>query len=158
MSSDISYWLAEVESLQKQLRETQQQRDEAYQESYNWRQRYETEALQRRRETQGWQAEVKTLKETIAQLQTQSELVPGSGSESRSGETSGAALPGDWLQDGISVAELQEHLQALWQERDRYRTALGEERRAHGQTRQNLTLALGDAVDQLKRLKGEAEP
>jgi chromosome segregation ATPase len=150
MSSDISYWLAEVESLQRQLRETQQQRDEAYQESYNWRQRYETEALQRRRETQGWQADLKTLKETIAQLQSQADLAAAEGS-------SGTGLPAEWLQDRISVAELQQQLQMLWQERDRYRQALAEERRAHGQTRQNLTLALGDAVDQLKRLKGETE-
>lgn len=149
MSADISYWLAEVESLQKQLRETQQQRDEAYQDSYNWRQRYETEALHRRRETQSWQAEVKTLKETIAQLQAQSELVPE--------QISGDSLPDQWLQQGIGVTELQQQLKILWQERDRYRTALGEERRAHGQTRQNLTLALGDAVDQLKRLKGGSE-
>lgn len=150
MSSDISYWLAEVESLQKQLRETQQQRNEAYQESYNWRQRYETEALQRRRETQSWQTEVKTLKETIAHLQAQVNLAASEG-------ISGTDLPPEWLQDGVSVTELQQQLQTLWQERDRYRQALGEERRAHGQTRQNLTLALGDAVDQLKRLKGESE-
>lgn len=150
MSSDISYWLAEVESLQRQLRETQQQRDEAYQESYNWRQRYETEALQRRRETQSWQADLKTLKETIAQLQSQSNL----GAAEALSET---GLPPEWLQEGVTVTELQRQLQTLWQERDRYRQALAEERRAHGQTRQNLTLALGDAVDQLKRLKGESE-
>jgi chromosome segregation ATPase len=150
MSSDISYWLAEVESLQRQLRETQQQRDEAYQESYNWRQRYETEALQRRRETQSWQADLKTLKETIAQLQSQANLAA-------SEALSETGLPPEWLQEGVTVTELQQQLQTLWQERDRYRQALAEERRAHGQTRQNLTLALGDAVDQLKRLKGESE-
>lgn len=150
MSSDISYWLAEVESLQRQLRETQQQRDEAYQESYNWRQRYETEALQRRRETQSWQANLKTLKETIAQLQSQSNLGAAEA-------LSATGLPPEWLQEGVTVTELQRQLQTLWQERDRYRQALAEERRAHGQTRQNLTLALGDAVDQLKRLKGESE-
>ncbi|MEY2977532.1 MAG: hypothetical protein ACO3NK_01680 [Prochlorotrichaceae cyanobacterium] len=150
MSSDISYWLAEVESLQKELQEAQKQRDQAYQDSYNWRQRYETEALQRRREIQQLQTEIQTLKKTIAQLQTQADLAPT--------DEPIAELPPEWLADSISISDLQEQLQSLWQERDRYRKALGEERRAHGQTRQNLTLALGDAVDQLKRLRAETDP
>ena len=48
MSQDLTQWIAEVRTLQRQLADTQKERDQAYNSAANWRRHYETEARQRR--------------------------------------------------------------------------------------------------------------
>ena len=148
MNSDISYWLAEVQSLQQQLSQARQQRDEAHRDASNWRQCYETEAQQRRMDTQVFRAEIAQLKETIAQLKE------GTNMTSNSAPLEGLeGFPEALISDGADLNQLRQHIRSLWDDRDRYQQALQQERRAHEQTRQSLTLALGDAVDQLSKYR-----
>jgi chromosome segregation ATPase len=145
MNSDISYWLAEVQSLQQQLSQARQQRDEAHEDANNWRQRYETEASQRRMDTQIFRAEIQQLKETIAQFKE--------GTNLNSVEGSLEVFPEALIPAGADLNDLQQRIRSLWHDRDRCQQALQQERRAHEQTRQSLTLALGDAVDQLSKYR-----
>ncbi|MFZ4666291.1 MAG: hypothetical protein ACOYME_07680 [Prochlorotrichaceae cyanobacterium] len=145
MNSDISYWLAEVQSLQQQLSQARQQRDEAHEDANNWRQRYETEASQRRMDTQIFRAEIQQLKETIAQFKEGTNLTSVEGSLE--------VFPEALIPAGADLNDLQQRIRSLWHDRDRCQQALQQERRAHEQTRQSLTLALGDAVDQLSKYR-----
>jgi aminoglycoside phosphotransferase len=154
MNQDVSYWLAEVQSLQKQLATAYEERESAHAAATSWRQRYETEARQRRSDAELAQA-------AIAKLQQEIQYLRGLDAPDLS-EPDASALelnpPLNLLNpaelDGLSVTELRHQLQGLQRERDRLIAALQQERERHQQTRESLTLALGDAVDQLSEFKG----
>jgi hypothetical protein len=56
-----------------------------------------------------------------------------------------------------SVEELKAKLMAITQERDRLIQALKTEQDNHAQTRNNLTTALGDAIDSLAKARAAGE-
>jgi hypothetical protein len=147
MNQDISYWVAEVQALQEQVSLLQQERNQAYRDALNWRQRYETEAQQRRVEVRHAQEELIRLRADIAQLQGRGTL-----------EAQGPDLAATRAEvlELTDVQALQQRLQEVLQERQQLLQSLQNERKAHHQTRASLTLALGDAVDQLARYKAEA--
>ena len=62
MSQDVTQWLAEIRTLQRQLADVRQERDQAYASAANWRRLYETEARQRRTEVADFQTQLKALK------------------------------------------------------------------------------------------------
>ncbi|MEB3273320.1 MAG: hypothetical protein ACO4CG_05145 [Prochlorothrix sp.] len=144
MNQDVSYWLNEVKTLQAQVAMLQEERDHAYRDALNWRQRYETEAQQRRQELRHSQEELIRLRADLAQLQGRG-LLEESDQEL-------AATQAEVL-ELTDVAQLQQRLQAVLQERQQLLQALQTERKAHNQTRESLTVALGDAVDQLAQYK-----
>jgi chromosome segregation ATPase len=146
MSQDISYWLTEVKTLQQQLAEVKHDRDQAYQDAANWQQRYHTEAQQRQADIRSFQAEIARLRGEIAQLQGDSGLAEGIlGSGVVEGDDLGSDL------EGVKDPDLlRQQLNQVRGERDRLFRALQQEHQAHAQTRQNLTLALSDAVDGLR--------
>ncbi|MGA1284143.1 MAG: hypothetical protein ACO34J_08795 [Prochlorothrix sp.] len=144
MNQDISYWLNEVKTLQNQVATLQAERDQAYRDALNWRQRYETEAQQRRLEVRHGQEELIRLRADLAHLQGRG-LVEASDQEL-------AATQAEVL-ELTDVTQLQQRLQAVLQERQQLLQALQTERKAHNQTRESLTVALGDAVDQLTHYK-----
>ena len=143
MSQDVSQWLAEITSLKQQLAEAHRDRDEANAGAAKWRQLYTTEAQQRRIDAKLTQQTIDSLKAEIQQLKG----LPLSKLEDS------ATLPVvretvDKLQ---TVDELKQKLIEVMVERDRLVQDLKQEQANHIQTRKNLTVALGDAIDRLTK-------
>jgi hypothetical protein len=130
MSQDLTQWIAEVRTLQRQLADTQKERDQAYNSAANWRRLYETEARQRREE----EAEFQTSAESLQQQLSRSP-----------GKTLGQELAAS-----DSLQGLQQRLDSLVQCCQELTQRLQAEQAAHAQTRQTLTMALGDTFDALK--------
>ena len=149
MAFDVTQWLAEIKTLQRQLTETCQERDAAYSSAANWRKLYETEAQQRRTET-------KQLKQKISKLQTEIDRFNGQSSPNGA-ET--ADLDGQVNLEAIkqqvaqlyNMAELQTKLTETLMRCERLSQALKAEQLDHAKTRKNLTTALGDAIDILSK-------
>ncbi len=153
MIQDITPWLNEIKALQQKIVELQTELNAAQDSASQWRQLYNTEAQQRRNETQQSQEIIDNLKTKLQKLQKGFSSVKGDG-----GET-------------LTTIEQQiEHLQTLTefkakiietiQERDRaveqvqkLTTALKQEQTNHADTRKSLTNALADAVDILAKAK-----
>ena len=136
MSQDVSQWLAEIKSLQRQLAEAQASLEEAYTIAANWQQRYETEAQQRRMDANRTQQAMIDLEQKIAYL---------TGVTSpRDPTTISASLQEEVAQ--LAASELQERLLNTLVERDRLLQALADEQASHEETRRRLTTALGDAI------------
>lgn len=143
MAYDVSQWLAEIRTLQRQLADTQKERDQAYASAANWRRLYETEARQRRSESEELRSHLQTLEAELKQVQTQSSLpLTGLSTQSSTESTAASGLP-------IPAEELLRLCQSLKQQ-------LEAEKTAHAQTRQTLTTALGDTFDMLKPEKSAA--
>ena len=136
MKQDISYWLNEVKSLQQQLGVMQQERDAAFQEAAQWRDRFHDE-------TQLRQQKVSLLQEQIRQLETAQAALQSADADDVAPEVL-ESLAG--MTDPI---ELQQYVHEIAQERNSLRRELESERKAHQATREELSLALGDAIDLL---------
>jgi hypothetical protein len=138
----------DIQELEQELATAQHERDlarqecdEAINQATAWRQRYQTEAEQRRLETERYQ-------QTIAQLQTRVRLLEHpSYSEILSSEEM-IALEQQLNRLG-SVEEIRFRLAEVLLEREKLCKALQTERAEHQQTRHSLTTALGDAIDTL---------
>lgn len=143
MSQDVLQWLAEIQSLRQQLAEVQREREDAYASAANWRQRYETEAQQRRTETILSQETLEQLKLELLHLKSIAPIAPA---EPAIVEQIGAQV--ETLQ---TPEELRHRLVEALLERDRLLQALKTEQAAHIQTRNSLTTALGDAIDRLTK-------
>ncbi len=141
MSADqnIAYWLAEVQRLQQELGVLRQERDLAYREATGWRERFEAEAKLRQRETQLYSQQVQALEQETARLK-------GSGV----GAIADEQIEAEVAQLGTAEA-LQARLKDVLGECDRLRQSLYQEQEAHKETRQNLSVALGDAIDLLTK-------
>ncbi|MBK1988724.1 hypothetical protein A0J48_014455 [Sphaerospermopsis aphanizomenoides BCCUSP55] len=137
-------WLAEIQTLKQQMAELQQKRDEAWESSQKWRQLYNTESEQRR-------AEAKMHQQAIASLKAELQKIQGINAETIA-ETTTTAIESE-LSQLTSEEELKAKLITVTQERDRLIQALKTEQENHEQTRNNLTTALGDAIDSLASLK-----
>lgn len=143
MSQDVLQWLAEIQSLRQQLAEAQREREDAYASAANWRQRYETEAQQRRTETILSQETLEQLKLELLHLKSIAPIAPA---EPAIVEQIRAQV--ETLQ---TPEELRHRLVEALLERDRLLQALKTEQAAHIQTRNSLTTALGDAIDRLTK-------
>ncbi|AKG23629.1 hypothetical protein [Calothrix sp. 336/3] len=153
MSQDLTQqWLTEIQLLKQQLVELQKERDNAWESAQKWRQLYNTEAEQRRTDTQLSQQAIATLKGEIQRLQG---LETAQLNDADSHKT---------IQQQISqitsTEELQAKLLTLTKERDRLQQALKTEQDNHLQTRKSLTTALCDAIDSLtpEREESTQEP
>jgi chromosome segregation ATPase len=135
MTQDVTQWIAEVRTLQRQLADTRKERDQAYNSAANWRRLYDNEARQRRQETEQFQTQIESLQQLLQQ-QTQAE-------SDRHTQLQG-------LETAPSLNTLQDQLDALVSQCHSLTQQLDAERQAHAQTRQTLTAALGDTFDMLK--------
>ena len=142
MSENVSQWLAEIQSLQRQIAELKEERSQAYSSVDNWRNAYDAEAQQRRRDTEMYKRKIEQLQQTIESLQSPSEA----GSDLTAAELSR-------IQGNQSVEQLQAALIAARGECDRLKKKLEAEEAEHINTRESLTAALGDAVDLLSKDK-----
>lgn len=141
--TDVTQWLAEIQSLQQQLATAHQEREDAYASAANWRKLYETEAQQRRIEANLSRQTVELLKAEVQQLKGLP--LTGSGNSAAWSEIQQA------VEQLSNVADLKTKLTEVLVERDRLMQALKAEQAEHAQTRKSLTTALGDAVDMLSK-------
>ncbi|MEL6249235.1 MAG: hypothetical protein AAFY78_02965 [Cyanobacteria bacterium J06648_16] len=146
MTNEVSQWLAEIKTLQRQLAEVRQERDQAYASATNWRKLYESEAEQRRDSAAQAQTRIQALTQTLNSYQ-------------------GEAADESELQDVIDrvnqieeVAELRSQLIDALKLCDQLARRLKNEQYSHEQTRQSLTTALGDAIDLLAKEQSERKP
>jgi septal ring factor EnvC (AmiA/AmiB activator) len=70
MSQDVVQWLNQIKALEQQVTELQAALAQSNASGDQWRQRYDTEAQQRRQESVAMQAETAQLTAAIAQLKT----------------------------------------------------------------------------------------
>lgn len=150
MSQDVTPWLAEIQSLKQQVADLQSQLQQAYLSTDNWQKRYEVEAQQRRLETQQAQQAQQYLQQEIQRLKGNAPLA----------EADRAAAIARWreLDPAMTLIELRDRLVAVLMERDRLAAALEQEQAQHMATRQDLTLALGDAIERLTKEKNPPQP
>jgi chromosome segregation ATPase len=149
MPQDLTQkWLAEIQALKQQMAELQQKRDEAWESSQKWQQRYNTESEQRRADAKMYQQAIASVKAELLSLQgINADNITETGTETIAPEVSQLT----------SIEELQAKLIAVTQERDRLIQALKTEQENHEQTRKNLTTALGDAIDSLTKLRAASQ-
>ena len=140
MNQDLTtQWLTEIQSLRQQIVDIQQERDAAWESAQKWRKLYNTEAEQRRTDTQLSQ-------QAIASLKAELHRVQGLDTGALPDATAVTAIQQE-IEQLQSAEELKSKLLKVIQERDRLLQALKSEQDNHAQTRNNLTTALGDAID-----------
>ena len=146
MSENVSQWLVEIQSLQQQISELKKERSQAYVSVDNWRNAYDAEAQQRRRDTELYQAKISRLEKTLAEMQSASQATDG---------VSAAEL--SRIQSNQSVEQLQVQLITAKKMCDRLKAELEAEKAEHLNTRESLTASLGDAVDLLSKTRSSDE-
>ncbi len=139
MSQDVAQWLEEIRTLRAQLLAVQQERDEAFAESATWRDRLNAEMQLRVRESALLKAQI----ETLSARDLVEELDLGEG------ESGISAKLLETLNQLTHPEDLRAFLVTVAQERDRLRQDLQAERQAHQDTRESLSIALGDTIDLL---------
>ncbi|MFP4296269.1 MAG: hypothetical protein ACLFT0_00235 [Spirulinaceae cyanobacterium] len=148
MSKDVIQWLAEIRALKQELAQCRSELDLAYQSANHWRELYSTEAKQRRIEARLSQENIAELQGELYQLKTKTRA------QTRLDRTPSTALEQELT--GIKTsAQLRRKLLEVMQERDRAEAALKEEQENHARTRDNLTAAVGDAIEQVMSLRSQ---
>ncbi|MBV6621723.1 MAG: hypothetical protein KI793_02015 [Rivularia sp. (in: Bacteria)] len=146
MSEDLTkQWLTEIQSLKQQIAQLQAEQVTTRESADKWRKLYNTEAEQRRTDSQLFRQTVASLKAEIQKLQGIEDATLPDSDTVTAIEQEVAQLS--------STQELKTKLTLALKERDRLLQALKTEQDKHSQTRQSLTTALGDAIDGLKRQK-----
>ncbi len=153
MTQDITPWLNEIKALQQKIVELQTELNAAQDSASQWRQLYNTEAQQRRNETQQSQEIIDNLKTKLQKLQKGFSSVKGDG-----GET--LTTIEEQIEHLQTFAEFKAKIIETIQERDcaveqvqKLTIALKQEQTNHADTRKSLTNALADAVDILAKAK-----
>ncbi len=140
VNRSVVQWLNEVKSLQQQIADLNRELIAATDHTNAWRSRYETEGQQRRAEVTAAQQKIAKLEAEIQQLRTQPEL------DTKLGD-SAIALQ---IEGMLNMNELKAKLFEVWIDRDRALEAIKSEQLAHEQTRNDLTMALADAMDVMR--------
>ena len=152
MVNEVSQWLAEIQSLQQQLKIMGQERDQAYASAANWRKLYESESEQRRNDSERSQRRIRALANELEVFKK----TPADGEMSRDLEQKLAQVT-----QVDSVDELRSQLVSALKLCEQLSNALKAEQTTHEETRQSLTSALGDTIDLLakdqKSSKNESE-
>lgn len=142
MTQDITGWLTEIRTLQRQLAAACQERDQAYKSASNWRQLYEAEAKQRRGDVEQLQLTVNTLRTELSTLRAQQ-------NDSIQSIVSAQELFADAKVDLDTVEGLRTQLVKVLHQCDRLQKALDAEKTDHEETRRTLTTALGETINAL---------
>ncbi len=169
MSQNVAQWLAEIQSLQRQVSMLQQEREQAYNSVKSWRDLYEGEAKQRQRDAATHIRKLAQLEQTSQALKTQNEgssdysnQHPNSDGQSSSSIRDGAQdasarrLEADIaaIETTLSVEQLKQQLITTKRQCEQLKQQLKAEQDEHEQTRESLTAALGDAVNLLAKERG----
>lgn len=171
MNHDVTQWLQEIQDLQQQIADKQRLIEEAHAGADRWRELYNKEAQQRRHEAKQAQQTIEALKAENQRLKEGSPVVieiqqtgPDSALEQMADQllaalTSSSSGPQTMR---AKLLQLIKQQKAALEEVARLNEALEIEKTAHIQTRESLTNALADAVEQFKAhratLTGTSKP
>ncbi|MEL6553895.1 MAG: hypothetical protein AAFQ63_10610 [Cyanobacteria bacterium J06621_11] len=144
---NVAQWLAEVRSLQHQVKMLQKEREEAYSSADNWRKLYESEAQQRRKDDAASRRKIEKLQQGLTESHRTEAINQGASHQLLADV---AAIRGTQ-----SVQALQAQLIATKRQCEQLKEKLEAEQTEHEQTRESLTAALGDAVDLLAKERTE---
>ncbi|WP_017662994.1 hypothetical protein [Baaleninema simplex] len=149
LTREVTQWLAEIAALRQQLADAQQAIADTEASAEHWRQLYNTEAEQRRREAEAARERIDRLQ---AELDRRSDRPLVLDAETRNrAEEDIARLTPDALQEKYVEACLQrDRLQGQVAE---LIEALEAEKADRAKTRADLTSALADAVELLAKAK-----
>lgn len=154
MTQDVRQWLDEIKRLKQQLAQTQRDLNAAVESSDQWRQRYNTEAQQRRQEAGRYLEQVGELRGELERWQRLSPLP---------NELQVRVAVRQEIDPLKTLDEVKAKLIEVMLERDRSREqihqlveALEAEKTAHLETRNSLTMALGDTVDLLTKAQNQS--
>lgn len=154
MNQDVRQWLEEIKRLKQQLAEAQRDRNTAQESADSWRERYNTEAQQRRQEAQRYLEQVGQLRGELDRLKSVSPPIAN--------ELQVRVAVRQEIEQLKTLDEIKAKLIEVMLERDRsyeqihqLRQALEQEKLAHEQTRSSLTTALGDTVDLLTKAQNQ---
>jgi histidyl-tRNA synthetase len=142
MVNEVSQWLAEIQTLQQQLKVLGQERDQAYASAANWRRLYESESEQRRNDSERSQARIRALANELELFKQ----APVEGEVSRDLEQ--ALVKVNQVE---SLDELRSQLIDALTLCEQLSNALKTEQAVHEETSQSLTTALGDTIDLLAK-------
>ena len=142
MVNEVSQWLTEIQTLQQQLRDLSQERDQAYASAANWRRLYESESEQRRSDSARSQLRIRALANELEVFKQ----TPNFGEMSGDLEQVLAQV-----EQVASMDELRSKLTAALTRCDQLANALKAEQVAHEETCNSLTTALGDTIDLLAK-------
>jgi hypothetical protein len=155
MTQDVRQWLDEIKRLKQQLAQTQRDLNAAVESSDQWRQRYNTEAQQRRQEAGRYLEQVGELRGELERWQRLSPLP---------NELQVRVAVRQEIDQLKTLDEVKAKLIEVMLERDRSREqihqlveALDTEKTAHLETRNSLTMALGDTVDLLTKAQNQSQ-
>ncbi len=155
MTQDVRQWLDEIKRLKQQLAQTQRDLTAAIESSDQWRQRYNTEAQQRRQEAQRYLEQMGELRGELERWQRLSPLP---------NELQVRVAVRQEIDQLKTLDEIKAKLIEVMLERDRGREqihqlveALEAEKVAHLDTRNSLTTALGDTVDLLTKAQNQPQ-
>lgn len=157
MSQNVAQWLAEIQSLQRQVGMLQQEREQAYNSVKSWRDLYEGEAKQRQRDAIAHSRKLTHLEQTIKSLQGTDTPDLDNSTIDPHGEVAQAAMTQQLtaeiaaIKNTQSTEQLQSQLIATKKQCAQLTRQLKVEKAEHEQTRESLTAALGDAVDLLAK-------
>lgn len=150
MNQDVRQWLEEIKRLKQQLAEAQRDRNSAQESADSWRERYNTEAQQRRQEAQRYLEQMGQLRGELDRLKSVSPPIPN--------ELQVRVVVRQEIEQLKTLDDIKAKFIEVMLERDRsyeqihqLRQALEQEKIAHEQTRSSLTTALGDTVDLLTK-------
>ena len=142
MVNEVSQWLAEIQTLQQQLKVLGQERDQAYASAANLRRLYESESEQRRHDSERSQTRIRALANELEALRQ----VPVDDAVSRDLDQVLSRV-----NQLDSLDELRSQLATALTQCEQLTHALKIEQAAHQETRQSLTTALGDTIDLLAK-------
>jgi len=156
MSDNVAQWLAEVRSLQQQVKTLEQEREQAYGSVENWRKLYEGEAQQRRRDAAASRCKIEQLEQAISTENTSENLLNDSQS---SADPDSSRLKAEiaTIENTQSLTALKAQLIATKRQCNQLAQQVKAEQEAHEQTRESLTAALGDTVNLLSKERTEAQ-
>jgi hypothetical protein len=136
--------MSDLRPMPESMETLRQERDRALEDAARWRQRYETEAQQRRTEAEASDATISRLRTEVQQLcQTSQATV-------RSVAPSFPAAPAASDSSSSNKQNIAIELAQLAQARDELALALSQEQQRHAKTRENLISALGEALQRGK--------
>lgn len=142
----IAQWIDEIQTLKQQVTDLKRDRDAAYEAAERWQERYTIEAQQRRREAEAARQDLDRLRQQLDRLQG----ISGEplGESDAQAHLDMPTLGGD---EPATDPDLLEECRELRHRIRQLAQALQAEQQAHEATRQNLTTALGDAIEALGR-------
>jgi hypothetical protein len=143
MTQDVTPWLLEIKTLKQQLADAQVALDQAYASADNWQKLYDIEASQRRADAAVAQQQLAEVRAELAVQIADTRVLKAQ------------ELPQQIA--GLDVESLRQQLVTAMAQQEQLAADLAAEKQEHGQTRENLMMALGDAMGVIAKYRLQSQ-